>query len=91
MTVSRNAACVFLECMRAANVPSTADIQLIFLLQVDASGTISCSCSSCLAWDQYVKGQLPGGPAFPQYEVLTSDFIGALADYIRHMLCLKPS
>lgn len=51
--------------------------------QVRASGEVACSCARCARWAAYVRGRLPGGPAWPQYEVLTAEFVAGLAAYMR--------
>ncbi|KAK9832727.1 hypothetical protein WJX81_004832 [Elliptochloris bilobata] len=50
--------------------------------QVGPSGEISCSCSECARWGAYVRGRLPGGPAWPQYEAFTAEFVADLAAYL---------
>ena len=53
--------------------------------QVGSSGTLSCKCSACSRWKAYVKGELPGGPSWRQYEVWTQCYVHALATYLRHV------
>jgi hypothetical protein len=54
------------------------------LMQVGTDGRLSCTCSQCSAWKQYLKGALAGGPSWRQYEVWTHCYISALAAYLRH-------
>lgn len=60
--------------------------------QTGPSGTLHCKCRACCRWKLYVKGELPGGPTWRQYEVWTQCYIQTLAAYLRHarhscMLC----
>eukprot|EP00873_Tetraselmis_striata_P014575 jgi/Tetstr1/434839/TSEL_002554.t1 len=50
--------------------------------QVNGKGHVTCVCARCVAWKQYVRGELPGGPPWPQYEVFTEEHIRGLAAYI---------
>ena len=59
-------------------------LSFCMLLQVGPSGTLNCKCSACVRWKLYVKGELPGGPTWRQYEVWTQCYIQALAAYLRH-------
>ena len=54
------------------------------LVQIGSSGALTCDCNPCLRWKLYVKGELPGGPTWRQYEVWTQCYIQALAAYLRH-------
>lgn len=51
--------------------------------QVRASGEVACSCARCARWAAYTRGRLPGGPAWPQYEALTAEFVAGLAAHLR--------
>ena len=57
--------------------------------QVQASGEVACSCAGCARWGAFVRGRLPGGPAWPQYEVLTAEFVAGLAAYLRQAVAPK--
>lgn len=44
---------------------------------VDATtGAVSCACAGCERWKRYITGTLgEGWPTFPQYEVITADYV----------------
>ena len=52
---------------------------------VDATtGAVSCACAGCERWKRYITGTLgEGWPTFPQYEVITADYVTQLARYLR--------
>ncbi|GAQ88010.1 hypothetical protein KFL_003940010 [Klebsormidium nitens] len=50
--------------------------------QVNADGTVWCSCLHCHCWHSYVEGRLPEG-THVQYEVFTREFVHGLAAYLR--------
>ena len=56
-----------------------------YLPTVDATtGAVSCACAGCERWKRYITGTLgEGWPTFPQYEVITADYVTQLARYLR--------
>eukprot|EP00959_Pyramimonas_sp_CCMP1952_P013100 276908-Pyramimonas_sp.AAC.2 len=64
--------------------------------QVSDAGRVFCLCSNCERWKAFLDGHHSEGAGWPQYEVITRDFISLLADYIhgiaarmkRHRMCV---
>jgi len=50
--------------------------------QPGPSGEVRCECAGCARWAAFVRGRLPEGPAWPQYEVFTREFVAGLAAYL---------
>ena len=59
-----------------------ADGDDMAMQQVLADGSINCTCPDCRRWKEYLRGELSGGPPWPQYEVFTQEAVAGLAEYI---------
>ena len=84
MCVSRAASilvCVY-QSFTSGRVQKQAPVHEL-CVQVGHSGEVRCACAGCARWQTFVRGQQRGGPAWPQYEVFTAEFVDALAAYLR--------